>query len=310
VRVGAGDRGRLAQRRGHSRDRGVLAVELRPGRAVASRSCHLVPLTLTVAVPSATTQAVVQTSYVVVAVVFSCLFGGSMVGMAVRRLMPDHHFAKETEDGVKLTMGVTATMAALIIGLLLASAKSTFDIKDGELKQFAANLILLDRQIVHYGPEANHARDLLRRYTVFKIASLWPQEASGPPAESDGWLLLEDVQDDLRSLAPANDAQRWLQTRALQLSAELSSARWLLAEQRSENLYSPLMILLVLWLTLIFTSYGLFAPPNPVMIGALFVCSFSIATATLLILEMDHPFGGLMYVSSGPLRDALAHLAP
>jgi hypothetical protein len=263
-----------------------------------------------VTVSSATTQPVVQASYAFVAVVLVCLFGGAMVGMAVRGLISAHHFDKGTEDGVKLAMGVTATMAALIIGLLLASAKSTLETTDGEVKQFAATLIVLDRQLVHYGPEAKHAHERLRRYTVFKIASLWPQEASGAPPERDGSQLLEEVQDDLRSLAPANDAQRWLQSRALQLSTELSSARWLLAEQRSENLYAPLLILLVIWLTLIFTSYGLFAPRNPVMIGALFVCAFSIATAILLILEMDHPFGGSMYVSSGPMRDALAHLAP
>jgi hypothetical protein len=85
---------------------------------------------------------------------------------------PERHLTKETEDVVKLGMGVIATMSALIIGLLLASAKGSFETKNAELRQFSADLILLDRQLAHYGPEAKEARDLLRRYTRAKIDSL------------------------------------------------------------------------------------------------------------------------------------------
>jgi hypothetical protein len=104
-------------------------------------------------------------------------------------------------------MGMIATLAALVIGLLVASAKSSFDTKDAELRQFSANLILLDRQLVHYGPEASEARDLLRRYAVFKIDSTWPDEASQRVDDPDGWILLEDVQDKLRALAPRGPKQ-------------------------------------------------------------------------------------------------------
>src|SRR5213080_4116226 len=88
------------------------------------------------------------------------MFGGALGGMLVRRLLPDHHLTKETEDVVRLAIGMIATMSALVVGLLLASSKSSFDTKDSELKQFATDLILLDRQMAHYGPEAKEARSI------------------------------------------------------------------------------------------------------------------------------------------------------
>jgi hypothetical protein len=243
------------------------------------------------------------------AIVFACVFGGALGGMFLRTVVPEHHLTKETEDAVKLGMGMVATLAALVIGLLVASAKSSFDTKDAELRHFAANLILLDRQLVHYGPEASEARDLLRRYTVFKLDSTWPSEASHPVDNSDGWMLLEDVQDKLRALAPRDDAQRWLQARALQISSDLASTRWLLDVQRGTSIRVPFLVILVFWLTIIFTTFGVFAPHHATMIAALFVCALSVAGALFLILEMDRPFGGLIHLPSAPMREALAHLS-
>jgi hypothetical protein len=242
-------------------------------------------------------------------IVFACVFGGALGGMFLRTVVPEHHLTKETEDAVKLGMGMIATLAALVIGLLVASAKSSFDTKDAELRHFAANLILLDRQLVHYGPEAREARDLLRRYTVFKLDSTWPSEASHPVDDPDGWMLLEDVQDKLRALAPRDDAQRWLQARALQISTDLASTRWLLDVQKGTSIRAPFLVILVFWLTIIFTSFGVFAPRHATMIAALFVCALSVAGALFLILEMDRPFGGLVHLPSAPMREALAHLS-
>lgn len=137
------------------------------------------------------------------AIVFACLFGGALGGMFLHTVLPEHHRTKETEDVIRLGMGVLATMGALVVGLLLASTKNSFDARDTELQQFAGNLILLDRQLVHYGPETKEARDLLRRFTVYKLDSTWPTEASHPLENTNEWTLLEDVQDRLRALAPA-----------------------------------------------------------------------------------------------------------
>src|SRR6266542_3234425 len=140
--------------------------------------------------------------------IFACVFGGALGGMFIREALPKHHLTGETENVVKLGIGVIATMSALVLGLLLASAKGLFDTRDTELRQLFASLNLLDRQLVHYGPEAKEARGLLRRYTTLKIDAIWPDEASQPVKDADTLALLEEVQDKLRALAPQNDAQR------------------------------------------------------------------------------------------------------
>src|SRR3990172_7069888 len=123
----------------------------------------------------------------VAALVFACVSGGALGGMAVRALLPAHHLAKQTEDVVKLGMGMVATLTALVIGLLVASARSAFDTKDTELREFSANLILLDRQLAHYGPPTRETRALLRRYAVLQIDAAWPDEAGRPLGDGNAW---------------------------------------------------------------------------------------------------------------------------
>src|SRR5262245_58566333 len=177
--------------------------------------------------------------------------------MLARRALPEHQVTKETEDVVRLGMGVIATLSALVIGLLIASVKGSFDTKDDEIRQFSADLVLLDRQLLHYGPEAQDARDLLHRYVVFAIDATWPDEASHGSKDARGWMLLEDIQDRVRALVPRDDGQRWLQTRALQISGELARTHWLLDVQRGGSIRTPFIIVLVVWLALIFGSFGL-----------------------------------------------------
>ncbi|HZW91106.1 MAG TPA: hypothetical protein VFF12_18650 [Myxococcaceae bacterium] len=251
-----------------------------------------------------------MTSLAIASIIFVCVFSGVLTGMFIRRALPGHHVTKETEDVVRLGMAIIATLSALVIGLLIASAKSGFDTKDNEIRQFAADLILLDRQLVHYGPEMTDARDLLRRYISFAVNSTWPREASQPPRDSRGWMLLEDIQIRLRRLAPHDDAQRALQARALQISGDLARTRWLLDVERGGSISTPFLVVVVFWLTVIFTSFGLFAPRNATAVVALALCSLSIAGSMYLILEMDRPFNGLIHISSAPMREALAQVQP
>jgi hypothetical protein len=249
-----------------------------------------------------------EPALVVGAVTFVCVFGGALVGMLGRERLPEHHLTKETEDVVKLGMSVIATLSALVIGLLLASAKASFETKDSELKHLAADLILLDRDLAHYGPETTEARDLLRRFAVHTRDSIWPQEAAHPQAREGGWKLLEDVQERVRALMPGNEVQGWLRTRALQVSGEIAEARWLIDVQKGAVIPRPFLAILVFWLTLIFASFGLFAPRNAVTLTAFFLCSAALAGSMILIVSMAHPVSGLIPISSAPMREALDFL--
>ena len=241
-------------------------------------------------------------------IVFGSTLGGAILGMSIAGRLPVHHLSSDSRDVVKMAVGTVATLAALVIGLLMAAEKSSFDAQNSELKVFSANLILLDRQLVHYGPAAQDARELLKRYARYKVDATWKTRASGSAADSDGWMLLEDVQTQVRALTPTSDAQHWLQSRALQISGDLAKTRWLLAAQTGSSIPDAFLVLLVFWLAAIFTSLGLLAPINTTVIAALFVCALSVSGAIFLILDMGAPFEGLIQISSGPLRDVLAHL--
>jgi hypothetical protein len=245
---------------------------------------------------------------VIAAILFLCMLGGALGVMRLRENLPEHHMTKETEDVVRLTAGTLATLTALTVGLLIASAKSSFDTKNNELTQSAANLVLVDRQLSRYGPETKEARDLLRRYVVWRIDATWPQESSHPVEKRDGWRLLEEVQDRVQTLTPVNDPQRRLQARALEVSGDVAHFRWLLDVQRASSISAPFLLILVFWLIIIFASFGLFAPRNGTATVSIVVCALSIAGAIFLILEMDQPFEGLIYFSSSPMREALTQL--
>lgn len=245
-------------------------------------------------------------------IAFSCIFGGTVFGMAIRTMLPEHHLSDESKEAVKLGAGMIATMAALILGLLIASAKGSFDTMNSSLRQVGSRVILLDHVLAHYGAETKEARALLRRAVASSIERVWPKEKIGAPAvtmDREGWVDVEAIQDKLRLLSPRNDAQRWLLSRALQVSGEIAEAHWLLIAQIGQrSIPMPFLVMLVAWLTIIFASFGLVSPRNSTVIAVLFVCAFSAASALFLILELDSPYEGLLKVSSTPLHNALAHL--
>jgi hypothetical protein len=242
-------------------------------------------------------------------IAFACIFGGTLLGMALRTLLPEHHLNSESKDAVRLGTGMVATLAALVLGLLIASAKGTFDTMTSELRQTGAKIVLLDRVMAQYGPETKEARDLLRRGITTTLQRNWPEETTTlevAKARQPG-NDVETLQDMLRQLSPRNDGQRWLQSRALQVSAEIAEGRWLLIQQVGQSsIPTVFLVLLVFWLALIFASFGLFSPRNATVIIVLFVCALSAAGALFLILELDQPYQGVIKVSSAPLRNALA----
>ena len=209
-----------------------------------------------------------------------------------------------------IAIGLVATLAALVLGLLVASAKSSFDARSDDIKQSAARIILLDRELRLYGAEASPIRPLLKSLAQSRIDLAWgatdgARAVQQPHTRSE---FIEDVQQRLRALEPRDDGQRWLQNRALSLTAELALTRWLLLEQSRPTVSRPFLVVLVLWLVIIFASLGVFAPRNATVRTIIFVCALSVSTAIFLILEMDQPFGGLMQISSAPLQSAIAQL--
>ena len=249
---------------------------------------------------------------VVAVIVFGCTFGGALLGMWLRNVLPEHHLSAESRDTVKVGVGLIATMTALVLGLVTASAKSSFDAVDTAVKQTAVEILTLDRLLARYGPEASEARRGLQHAIRARIDMLWPPDSSKPaeldPIRAGGGSAAEGLAEAIRSLRPRDDSQRALQSRALDLSEALLQARWLGLAGTESSIPMPFLVILLFWLTLTFSSFGLFAPRNATVVATLFVCALSVGSAVFLVLEMDVPFGGLLRVSADPLRNALERL--
>jgi hypothetical protein len=242
-------------------------------------------------------------------IVFACVFGAALLGIRLRAALPKHHLSEDTKNTVQLGMGLVATMAALILGLLVASANGSYGTKKDELMQMAAKIAYLDQVLANYGPETRDARLLLRGAVEAAIARIWrekwPDHASVDPSSAWSAALPKAIQ----TLRPQDDAQRAFKAQTAAITAEIGQMRWLLAEQTEPSISKPLLIVVIVWLTIIFASVGLFAPSNNTAVAALMLAALSVAGAIFLILELDQPFGGLIQISSQPMRNVLSHLA-
>ncbi len=247
-----------------------------------------------------------MSSLAIGSIVFACVFGGALVGIFLRSALPEHHLNAESKDAVKVGIGLIATMTALVLGLLVSTAKASYDTKHNELIEMSADTLLLDRVLANYGPEASITRELLRRAGARSLEMIWPQNGQAPRLEpAAGGEVLYNM---IEALSPKNEAQRGLQTQALQLAIAVLKMRWLLFEQSGSSISTPFLVVLIFWLTIIFMSFGLFAPRNVTVVATLLVCALSISGAMFLIVELDRPFEGLIQISNAPFRDAVARL--
>jgi hypothetical protein len=237
-------------------------------------------------------------------IAFACVFGGAVIGMLVRRPLPQHHLSGDSKETVKVGMGLVATMSALVLGLLVSSSKTFYDTQSAELTQMSADVVLLDRLLAHYGPEASEARDVLRATVIGSFNRIWPHEGT----RSEVPASREDLLDEIQALSPKDDKQHSLQSQALNLTVTIGRTRWLMYQQLSFSVSKVLIAIMVFWLTVVFFSFGLFAPRNITAIASLFAAALSVSGAILLILEMYTPFAGLVQISNAPLRSALAQL--
>jgi hypothetical protein len=219
-------------------------------------------------------------------IVFASLFGGAILGITLSAALPAHHLSSDSKDAIKLATAIVATLAALALGLLVASAKTSFDTADTQL------------------------RNQLRQFVEASLRQVWGDGGSGgahPNAVGDD-PGIEPVQVKLRAMAPQTEAQRWLLSRALQISGDIEEAHWLMFERSEAGFPWPFLTILVLWLVTLFVSFGLLAPRNATVLCIIFFCSLSVASAVFLIVDMEHPFFGFVQVSSAPLHDALDQL--
>jgi hypothetical protein len=239
-------------------------------------------------------------------IIFACFFGGAMLGMALRRTLPEHHLSDDSQRLLGMGLGIIGTMAGLVLGLLVASATGAYNAQRSDLLDAASKVVMLDHILGHYGPEANPSRQALRVAVARALARMWPKETA--PQVEPGAAGGEAILDDLESLSPKTDAQRSLKGEAIGLAINIGQIRWLMYAESGAAVSMPLLIVLVFWFTITFVGFGLFAPANSTVVVALGLCALAVSGAIFVMLEMYMPFQGVVQLSSTPLREALAHM--
>lgn len=249
-------------------------------------------------------------AWLVATLVFVALLGGALFGMRSARWLKSHHLSKETQEAVKLGVGMVAAMASLILGLMTASVKGNFDTTGKDIQQYATYLTTLDASLRHYGPEAEPARKVLLAYTLHAVAETWPGTPGVPAVVSSttSEQMLQEVGHEIRILVPANAEQTDLRAEALDRFKSLAALRWTIIAESVTEVPSVFVLVLIVWLTLIFVSFGLFSPVNLVALTAFPLCALSLAGAIFLILEMSAPFDGVIMVGPSALQQSLAHM--
>lgn len=237
------------------------------------------------------------------------LFVALLAGRGVRRLLSEQHLSAESKDAVKFAMGSVATMTALLLGLLVSSAKDTYDTERGEIIQMAAKVAFLDRMLSLYGPDATDVRRELHDVVVDAVVHMWPEDRNVPVRLNPNQQAGDAFYVALQRLAPADDTQRELKSQALGLAVELGELRALLVAQSVPSVSTPLLLVVTGWLVVIFFTSSVLAPPNALTTVAAAAAACSVAAAIFLILELDQPFAGVLRISSEPILAVLRHLA-
>ena len=242
------------------------------------------------------------------AIVLACLLAAVWIGMQLRRFLPGVHLSPDSKDTVKLAMGLVATMSALLLGLLVSSAKTSYDSTRSQVMQRAAKFALLGRVLAIYGPPAAGARGELHALIEEATRRMWPDEPAIRASAKPGPEVGNAFYLSLLRLEPRDDVERTLKAQAMSLTAELGQLQSLMQAESTTAISKPMLIMVVLWLVMIFLSFSLIASPNATATFALIASAFCVAGAIFLILELDRPFGGLIRISSEPMLNVLNQL--
>ena len=240
-------------------------------------------------------------------IVFVVAMSGAFFGMYLQKVIPRHHRGPAAKEAIKVSTGLVATMAAVVLGFMVASAKDSFEQKRRQLEHIGAIAMHLDAVLDLYGPEADGARMALRHVLERATHLLSARDPSILPVMQPS-PFLHQLDSSVAQLIPANDTQREVKTAALQLCFELGMQRWVLVEQRTGFIELTYVWILTLWLLFIFIGFGLFAPINSTVMIAFFIAAFSVSCAIVLVIELDRPFTGFIRLSADPLQFTLQNI--
>ncbi len=228
--------------------------------------------------------------------------------MVIRRAFPEDYLGSSEKEVARLVTGLITTMSAIVLGMLVSSAKSSYDARTNEVAEISSEVVTVDRMLARYGTETGGIRAQFRLLVQTGVDRIWPPQA---PVQvdlrprDDGEFLVEQ----LRLLSPKDAAQADVKTQALHLIIELRQTQWsLFLKSQQSAIPIPLLVVVVAWLTLIYFSFGLFTQPSRTIVVTLSLGALAVSTAILMILELYTPFRGVLRISSNPILEALSQM--
>jgi hypothetical protein len=252
-------------------------------------------------------------------VVFALLCASAGAGLFVRPRLPEHHRVRETTELMQVTIGLLATFAALVLGLLTASVKQAYDTTSHDREAYALELGLLDQCLRDYGPETATAREQLHSYTAAVIASTWPSEPApegvqypkvtrtpgfGAPPELSA--MVNHIGVKIARLDQGDSASQKMQTLCSERYRDLTHSRLSLIEDKRNEPYGPFYQVLAFWLMIMFGCFGLVAPRNSLAVVTIALCALSLSSVIFVILDLSTPYEGFFSIPSTGMRRALA----
>jgi len=235
---------------------------------------------------------------------FASILIGAATGMTLKRSLPPDMLEGGSKEFIRLAAGFLATLAALVIGLMIASAKNTYDSQNTNVRQLGTNAVLVDQMLVKYGPEAGAARTLLREIIPSATARIWRENTQGTGGAT--FVVSQTAErfyNAIEGLRPANAEQTSLKSRIIAITTEMGRTRLLVFTQSDNAIPVPFFIVLTFWLVVIFAS--LLAEPSRIVIASILVFAISVSSALFLIVDLSHPFEGLMQISNHHLQMVL-----
>ncbi len=240
------------------------------------------------------------------------IISGALFGAFVRTTLSDHHLNSDTKDVIKLSVGLIATLSALVLGLLIATGKTSFDARVTQVRQIASNAVLLDQSLAQYGTGTTNVRVALRQTFNAMVDRIWNENNSASKtlspfqvtANADAFI------QSLANLPVATDFQRALKTEIVATATEIAKDRLALFVQGRDTISMPFLTVLVFWLTVIFGIFGLLTRLNLLVCVIILLCAVSVAASIFLILDLNRPFDGMMRIPSAQVRSALPPLNP
>jgi hypothetical protein len=251
-----------------------------------------------------------MSSLAIALVVLACVLAAAVLGFWLRAVLPGHHLNAESKNSLTAAIGVIGTLTALVFGLLIATAKSSYDAKSDGITQVMTDIILLDRVLAQYGADAAPVRAMLRESATRRLKALWGESGlrRSMVDAGAGTAVVGTMERRLRELKPENDQQRALQKQALDLTTHVTRTLLLTVAQAEGSIPTAFLVVVTGWMIIMFAGLGVLAPRNATALTGVMACAFAFSAALFLILELDTPYGGVIEISDAPVRLVLEQL--